>query len=135
MSVVGPRSDRPITIREFEARIPGYNQRLKVKSGITGMAQVMGKYNTDPEDKLRFDMIYIKNYSLLLDIKIILMTLAALLPRNSTVRSSLLRTIMWPVGINKAKHLIKPAMEMRPGHRRLPDCTWFIYAQCELTGR
>ncbi len=82
MSVVGPRSDRPITIREFEARIPGYNQRLKVKSGITGMAQVMGKYNTDPEDKLRFDMIYIKNYSLLLDIKIILMTLAALLPRN-----------------------------------------------------
>lgn len=82
MSVVGPRSDRPITINEFEQRIPGYNQRLKVKSGITGLAQVMGKYNSDPEDKLRYDMIYIKNYSLLHDIKIILLTLGALLPTS-----------------------------------------------------
>lgn len=90
MSVVGPRSDRPITINDFEQRIPGYSQRLKVKSGITGLAQVMGKYNTDPEDKLRYDMIYIKNYSMLLDFKIILMTLGALLPRN---RYSLEKTV------------------------------------------
>jgi exopolysaccharide biosynthesis polyprenyl glycosylphosphotransferase len=90
MSVVGPRSDRPITINEFEQRIPGYNQRLKVKSGITGLAQVMGKYNTDPEDKLRFDMIYIKNYSMLLDFKIILMSLGAFIPknRNSKVKTT-----------------------------------------------
>ncbi|MDW7659449.1 MAG: sugar transferase, partial [Bacillota bacterium] len=65
-----------------EQRIPGYNQRLKVKSGITGLAQVMGKYNTDPEDKLRFDMIYIKNYSMLLDFKIILMSLGAFIPKS-----------------------------------------------------
>ncbi|NLB17592.1 MAG: sugar transferase [Syntrophomonadaceae bacterium] len=82
MSVVGPRSDRPITINEFEQRIPGYDQRLKVKSGITGLAQIMGKYNTDPEDKLRYDMIYIKNYSLLMDFKIAFLTLGSFLPKN-----------------------------------------------------
>lgn len=82
MSIVGPRSDRPITIGEFEERIPGYDQRLKVKSGITGLAQVMGKYNTDPEDKLRYDMIYLKNYSLLLDLKIVLMTIGAMIPTS-----------------------------------------------------
>lgn len=82
MSVVGPRSDRPITINAFETNIPGYNQRLKVKSGLTGLAQIYGKYNSDPEDKLRFDMMYIKNYSLLLDIKIILQSLKTMLPRD-----------------------------------------------------
>lgn len=82
ISIVGPRSDRPITICEFEERIPGYDQRLKVKAGVTGLAQVMGKYNTDPEDKLRYDMIYIKNYSLLLDIKIVLMTIGAMIPTS-----------------------------------------------------
>jgi len=82
MSVVGPRSDRPITIDIFKQRIPGYAQRLNVKAGVTGLAQVMGKYNSDPEDKLRYDMIYIKNYSLLLDVKIIMMTLGAMLPSS-----------------------------------------------------
>lgn len=82
MSVVGPRSDRPITIDRFESRIPGYRQRLKVKSGITGLAQVMGHYNTDPEDKLRFDLMYMKNYSLLLDLRIIGLTILAVLRPN-----------------------------------------------------
>jgi lipopolysaccharide/colanic/teichoic acid biosynthesis glycosyltransferase len=49
MSVVGPRSDRPITIDIFKQRIPGYAQRLNVKAGVTGLAQVMGKYNSDPK--------------------------------------------------------------------------------------
>lgn len=80
MSVVGPRSDRPTTIDAFESNIPGYNQRLKVKSGLTGLAQIYGKYNSDPEDKLRFDMMYIKNYSFLLDMKIILQSLKTMLP-------------------------------------------------------
>lgn len=83
MSVVGPRSDRPNTIEAFESDIPGYNQRLKVKSGLTGLAQIYGKYNSDPEDKLRFDMMYIKNYSFVLDLKVILQTLRAMLPNKN----------------------------------------------------
>jgi len=75
MSVVGPRSDRPITIGEFEDNIPGYNQRLKVKSGLTGLAQISGHYDTSPQDKLRFDLMYIKNYSFLLDLTIIMNTI------------------------------------------------------------
>jgi exopolysaccharide biosynthesis polyprenyl glycosylphosphotransferase len=82
MSVVGPRSDRPTTVGAFEGNIPGYNQRLKVKAGLTGLAQIYGKYDTDPEDKLRFDMMYIKNYSFLLDLKIIMQTVRVMLPLN-----------------------------------------------------
>ncbi|MDD2533926.1 MAG: sugar transferase [Eubacteriales bacterium] len=74
MSTVGPRSDRPITIGEFEDNITGYNQRLKVKSGLTGLAQISGHYDTSPEDKLRFDLMYIKTYSFLLDLSIIMKT-------------------------------------------------------------
>ncbi len=83
MSVVGPRSDRPTTIHEFEENIPGYNQRLKVKAGLTGMAQIYGKYNSDPGDKLTFDVMYIKNYSFLTDIKIILQTIRTMFPDNN----------------------------------------------------
>jgi lipopolysaccharide/colanic/teichoic acid biosynthesis glycosyltransferase len=83
MSTVGPRSDRPTTVGEFEDNIPGYNQRLKVKSGLTGLAQVFGKYNSNPEDKLRFDMMYIKNYSFLNDMKIILQTIRTMLPSKN----------------------------------------------------
>lgn len=75
MSTVGPRSDRPITIGAFEDNIKGYNQRLKVKSGLTGLAQISGHYDTSPEDKLRYDLMYIKNYSFLLDLSIIMKTI------------------------------------------------------------
>lgn len=83
LSVVGPRSDRPTTVGEFEDNIPGYHQRLKVKAGLTGLAQIYGKYNSDPEDKLRFDMMYIKNYSFLGDMKIILQTIKTMLPSKN----------------------------------------------------
>lgn len=83
MSTVGPRSDRPTTVGEFEDNIPGYNQRLKVKSGLTGLAQIYGKYNSSPEDKLRFDMMYIKNYSFLNDMKIIVQTIRTMLPSKN----------------------------------------------------
>jgi len=83
LSVVGPRSDRPTTVGEFEDNIPGYHQRLKVKAGLTGLAQIYGKYNSDPEDKLSFDMMYIKNYSFLSDMKIILQTVKTMLPSKN----------------------------------------------------
>ena len=82
LSVVGPRSDRPTTVGEFEENIPGYHQRLKVKAGLTGLAQIYGKYNSDPEDKLSFDLMYIKNYSFLSDMKIILQTIKTMLPSS-----------------------------------------------------
>jgi exopolysaccharide biosynthesis polyprenyl glycosylphosphotransferase len=82
MSVVGPRSDRTITIDLMEKQAVGYDYRLKVKSGITGLAQIFGKYNSDPEDKLRYDVYYIKNYSLILDLQIVLLTLGSLIPRS-----------------------------------------------------
>lgn len=78
MSVVGPRSERPEFVANFEKEIPGYSQRFAVKAGITGLAQVAGNYDTTPQDKLRYDLLYIKNYSVLQDIKIICMTVRAI---------------------------------------------------------
>lgn len=74
MSMVGPRPERDSIMREYEREIPEFPYRLKVKAGLTGYAQVYGKYNTTPYDKLKLDLFYIENYSLLLDIKLIFMT-------------------------------------------------------------
>jgi len=75
MSIVGPRPEREHFIEAFEKTIPNFSYRLSVKAGITGLAQVLGKYTTTPEDKLKFDLMYITSYSIILDIKIILQTL------------------------------------------------------------
>lgn len=82
MSVVGPRSERPEFVENFEKEIPGYSQRFAVKAGITGLAQVAGNYDTTPQDKLRYDLLYIKNYSVLQDFKIMALTLRAVLTPN-----------------------------------------------------
>lgn len=74
MSLVGPRPERDAIMKEYEKEIPEFYYRLKVKAGLTGYAQVYGKYNTTPYDKLKLDLFYIENYSLLLDIKLIFMT-------------------------------------------------------------
>ena len=78
MSVVGPRSERPEFVTNFEKEIPGYTQRFAVKAGITGLAQVAGNYDTTAQDKLRYDLLYIKNYSVLQDLKIMFMTVRAI---------------------------------------------------------
>lgn len=74
MSFVGPRPERPEIAEEYEETIPEFGLRLKVKAGLTGYAQVYGKYNTTPYDKLKLDMSYIINYSVWLDVKLIVMT-------------------------------------------------------------
>ena len=74
MSLVGPRPERKTIMHEYEKELPGFYYRLKVKAGLTGYAQVYGKYNTTPYDKLKLDLFYIENYSFLLDIKLIFMT-------------------------------------------------------------
>ncbi len=84
MSIVGPRPERPFFTEQFAEKTPQYTQRLKVKAGLTGLAQVEGKYNTSFEDKLRYDLLYIRNYSLFRDFLIILQTIKILFVKDST---------------------------------------------------
>lgn len=74
MSVVGPRPEREIFIKKYFYKLPGYFRRTLVKPGITGLAQIHGGYFTKPEEKMKFDLIYINNYSSFLDIKLIVLT-------------------------------------------------------------
>ncbi|MCD8153171.1 MAG: sugar transferase [Clostridiales bacterium] len=74
MSLVGPRPERQVLMDEYEKEIPEFHYRLKVKAGLTGYAQVYGKYNTTPYDKLKLDLYYIENFSFLLDVKLLFMT-------------------------------------------------------------
>jgi lipopolysaccharide/colanic/teichoic acid biosynthesis glycosyltransferase len=82
MSLVGPRPERPHFVQQFREQIPGYEFRLAVKPGVTGLAQVSGRYSTTAERKLRFDLTYITKYSLLVDIRLLLSTIAVLLRRE-----------------------------------------------------
>ena len=75
MSLVGPRPERPFFIDQFSKDIPDFQYRLSVKAGVTGLAQVLGKYATTPENKIKFDLLYIKNSSLFFDVKILFETL------------------------------------------------------------
>lgn len=84
MSIVGPRPERPEFAEELTKEIPEFPYRLQVKAGLTGYAQVYGKYNTTAYDKLKLDLTYIRNYSLLLDLKLIIMTPKIMLLKEST---------------------------------------------------
>jgi lipopolysaccharide/colanic/teichoic acid biosynthesis glycosyltransferase len=76
MSLVGPRPERPPFVQQFKERIPQYMLRHKVKSGITGWAQINGwRGNTSIEKRIEYDLYYIENWSLLLDVKILILTL------------------------------------------------------------
>lgn len=84
MSFVGPRPERVEHVKQYTEELPEFNYRLRVKGGITGYAQIFGKYNTSPYDKLRLDMMYIENQSLILDIKLILLTIKTIFTPEST---------------------------------------------------
>ena len=84
MSIVGPRPERLEHMDAYGKEIPEFDFRLKVKGGLTGYAQIYGKYNTSPYDKLRMDLMYIEKYSFFNDLKLILMTLRILLKKEST---------------------------------------------------
>ena len=84
MSFIGPRPERPEIIKQYLEEMPEFAFRTKVKAGLAGYAQVYGKYNTTPYDKLKLDLTYIENYSLWLDIKLMLLTLKILFSAEST---------------------------------------------------
>ena len=84
MSFIGPRPERPEIIAQYVEIMPEFAFRMKVKAGLAGYAQVYGKYNTTPYDKLKLDLTYIENYSLWLDIKLMLVTLKILFWPDST---------------------------------------------------
>lgn len=84
MSMVGPRPERPEIRDKYLNEIPEFDFRLKVKAGLTGYAQVYGKYNTAPYDKLKLDLTYIENYSVWMDIKLMFMTFRILFQKDST---------------------------------------------------
>ncbi len=96
MSLVGPRPERPQLAEEYTRRCPEFAFRLRVKAGLTGYAQVVGTYDTEPPDKLKMDLMYIEQYSLLLDMRILLMTVkTAILPHrtNAAARRAMQRTV------------------------------------------
>ncbi|WP_418747573.1 sugar transferase [Frisingicoccus sp.] len=84
MSVVGPRPEMLENVYSYTAELPEFEYRLRVKAGLTGYAQIAGKYNTSPRDKLILDLMYIENYSVWKDIKLILQTLIVLFKGDST---------------------------------------------------
>lgn len=84
MSLVGPRPETPKLADQYGELIPEFAFRLKVKAGLTGYAQVYGKYNTTPYDKLKLDLTYIQRYSFLLDLKLMLLTFKILFQKENT---------------------------------------------------
>ena len=84
MSIVGPRPERPEIARQYEEIYPNFAFRTKVKAGITGFAQVYGRYNTSPEEKLFLDIMYIETFSILEDLKLMLQTIKVIFQGSST---------------------------------------------------
>lgn len=84
MSVVGPRPERPEIAVQYEEQLPEFALRLQVKAGLTGLAQVYGRYNTEPFNKLQMDLMYINEMSLLKDLQLILATIKILFLKEST---------------------------------------------------
>ena len=84
MSIVGPRPERPEIARQYEEFLPEFAMRLQVKAGLTGFAQVYGRYNTEPYHKLQMDLMYINDMSFLKDLQLILATIKILFVKDST---------------------------------------------------
>lgn len=84
MSVVGPRPERPEIAEDYCRIMPDFRLRLQVKAGLTGYAQVYGRYNTEPHEKLEFDLLYIEQMNIPNDLKLCFATFATLFTAEST---------------------------------------------------
>ena len=87
MSVVGPRPEMIENVDQYTQELPEFSYRLRVKAGLTGSAQIAGKYNTSPKDKLVMDLMYIEQYSIWLDIKLIFQTLTVFLKASDSTEA------------------------------------------------
>jgi lipopolysaccharide/colanic/teichoic acid biosynthesis glycosyltransferase len=81
-SLVGPRPERPELVAEITRRVPGYVRRNELPPGLTGLAQVHGRYDTDAEYKLGYDLQYLVNWSLVIDVQILFRTVWVVLSRR-----------------------------------------------------
>ena len=84
MSFVGPRPERVEHVELYTKELPEFKYRMKVKAGLTGYAQIFGKYNTSAFDKLRLDLLYIENQSFSLDLRLIMLTVKVMFQGEST---------------------------------------------------
>lgn len=84
MTIVGPRPERPEIAMQYEKEMPEFRLRLQVKAGLTGLAQIYGRYNTEPYDKLRMDLMYMNNMSLVEDLRLMFATVKILFMKEST---------------------------------------------------
>ncbi len=84
MSIVGPRPERPEIAEQYEKILPTFSLRLQVKAGLTGYAQVYGRYNSEPQDKLKLDLMYINRISMFEDLRMIFATVKILFMRESS---------------------------------------------------
>jgi len=84
MSLVGPRPEMMANVSRYKMELPAFVYREKMKAGLTGYAQIEGRYNTTAEDKLMLDMMYIESFSIWLDIKLLLRTFTVLTKKDST---------------------------------------------------
>ena len=85
MSIVGPRPERPEIAAQYREVLPAFDLRLQVKAGLTGYAQIYGRYNTEPMDKLKMDLMYINNIGPVEDLKLLFATIRILFMKESTV--------------------------------------------------
>jgi lipopolysaccharide/colanic/teichoic acid biosynthesis glycosyltransferase len=79
MSLVGPRPERPGFVQRYLREVPGYAERFSLAPGLTGLAQVNGDYHSSPQNKLRYDLAYMANWTLWLDLSILLRTVKIVL--------------------------------------------------------
>ncbi len=119
MSLVGPRPERPHFVARFSDELPDYAHRLLVRPGLTGLAQVMGRYSTNAADKLRYDLYYVRNYSLLLDLQILLHTLGVLFRRDAAggVRAPGLEEQAAVAELLSAGERLRTGQRLRAGQR------------------
>ena len=87
MSIVGPRPEMLVNVEKYTNALPEFQYRLRVKAGLTGLAQIQGKYNTSPKDKLMMDLMYIQQYSIWQDLKLIFQTLTIFLKASESTEA------------------------------------------------
>ena len=103
MSIVGPRPERPEIAAQYEQEMPAFSLRLQVKAGLTGTAQVYGRYNTEPRDKLKMDLMYINNMSLGEDLKLIFATVKIMFMKERTAGVQLGQVTAAKAGVAEKK--------------------------------